>query len=365
MMRDIKSLAYSASISGGMTMASDSLTKNIFSSFCKALFGVIGLGVGIIILVIIMSALFSKPNTVPHATNVKVLPNDNWKIETFSHDAPTILRLNINGVIGLDHLKKEDIFEQLIESQDGELKAGQVKGVIVHINSPGGTADDADAIYRLILEYKKRYKMPVIAFVEGLCASGGMYIACAADKIYATQDSLVGHVGVLMSPPFFNFSKLIDRLGIESKTLYAGKDKDAMNPFRPWKPGEDDSFQRIVNYMYERFVNIVAQSRPKLTKENLFEQGAQIYPAPQSETLGYIDQTISSFDEVLKNFATELGIHDDYQLVQLERSNFLEDLFGAKAEAFWGRSIEHRIRLPGDLPAELHGKTLYLYHPNS
>lgn len=344
-------------------MANDSITKNIFTSFCKALFGIIGFGIGFIVLLIMFSALFSKPNAVQHNTSIKMLPDDQWKMELFSHETPTILRLDISGVIGMDHLKKEDILEQLIESQDGELKPGQVKGVIININSPGGVADDADAIYRMVLTYKNRYKVPVIAYVEGLCASGGMYIACAADKVYATQDSIVGHVGVLMSPPFFNFSKLMERLGIESKTMYAGKDKDEMNPFRSWKPGEGESFQRIVNFMYERFTSIVAEHRPKLTKEILLEQGAQIYPAPQAETLGYIDQTVSSFEDVLKNFAEELGIHKDYQFVQLERSNFFEDLFGARADALWGRQIEHRIRFPGDLQPELYGKMLYLYHP--
>jgi len=344
-------------------MASDSMVKNIFTSFFKALFGVIGLGCGFIVLIIMMSLLFSKPNAVQHQTSPKVLPDDRWKLEIFSHEAPTILRVDISGVIGLDSLRKEDILEQLIESQDGVLKSGQVKGIIVNINSPGGIADDADAIYRMLLEYKRRYKVPVIAYVEGLCASGGMYIACAADKIYATQDSIIGHVGVLMSPPFFNFSKLMERLGVESKTMYAGKDKDEMNPFRPWNPGEGASFQRIVNFMYDRFVGIVAQHRPKLTKESLLEQGAQIYPAPQAEELGYIDQSISSFEDVLKNFATELGIHDDYQFVQLERSNFFEELFGTRAEMLWSSKIEHRLRLPGDLDPDLYGKTLYLYHP--
>lgn len=342
-------------------MASDSVIRNVFNSFCKGLFYVVGFGVGLLILVMMMSALFSKPNTVPHTTSLRVLPDDTWQQQVFSPHAPTILKIEINGVIGLDHLKKEDILRQLIESQDGELKPGQVKGVIISINTPGGAADDSESIFRMLSTYKTRYKVPMIAYVEGMCASGGMYAACAADKVYATEDSLIGHVGVLMSPPFFNVSKLLYRLGIDTKTILAGKDKDEMNPFRPWKENEGEPFQRIANFMYDRFTTVVSDHRSKLTKESLIEQGAQIYPAPQAETLGYIDERVSGLDEVLKNFATELGIYDDYQFVQLERSNFFEDLFGT--QVLWGRQVEHRLRLPGDLHPDLYGKHLYLYQP--
>lgn len=344
-------------------MDSNSVTKNAINSFCKSLFGIIGLALGVIIVFVGLSLLTSNQSDTPHTTTLRVLPDDEWKMGRFSPDAPTILKINISGVIGLDHLRKEEIFQQLIESQDGDLKPGQVKGIIIAINTPGGTADDSEAIYHLIKEYKKRYKVPVVAFIEGLCASGGTFIACSADKIYSTEDSLIGHVGVLLSPPFFNFSKFMDKLGIESKTFYAGKDKDDMNPFRPWRAGEGQNFERLVSFMYDRFRGIVAENRPKLTVEVLTEEGAQIYPAPEAETLGYIDQRISSIDALLKEFATELGIYEDYQFVQLERHDFFEDLFGAKATALFGGNKELSIRIPGDIHPDLHGKPLYLYHP--
>lgn len=345
-------------------MHSDSLIKNAAHSFCRALFGVVGLALGVIITMAAFSILFSGGQEKPHTTTVQVLPDDEWHTAPFSHDAPTILKLSINGVVGLDHLRKEDIFQQLIESQDGELKPGQVKGIVVTISTPGGTADDSEAIYRMLKEYKKRYKVPVIAYVEGLCASGGTFIACAADKVYASPDSLVGHVGVLLSPPFFNFSKFMERLGIESKTFFAGKDKDDMNPFRPWKEGEGKNFERLVSFMYERFRAIVAENRPKLTVEALTEQGAQIYPAPEAEALGYIDEQVASLDDLLKIFATELGIYETYQFVQLEQHDFFGALFGRNVSALFDKKNEFRIRFPGDIDPELYGKPLYLYHPH-
>ena len=91
---------------------------------------------------------------------------------------------------------------QLIDTIDGEINKDQVKGLLLAINSPGGTVDDSDGIYRLVQEYKSRLKIPVYAYVDGMCASGGMYIACAADKVYASDASLVGHVGVILRTIF-------------------------------------------------------------------------------------------------------------------------------------------------------------------
>lgn len=344
-------------------MHTDSVMKTAAHSFCKSLFSIIGLALGAIIVIAGFSALFSSPNETPRSTTLRVLPNDQWEIARFSPDAPTILKLNINGIIGIDNLRKEQIFQQLIESQDGELKPGQVKGILICINTPGGTADDSDAIYRMVSEYKKRYKVPVTAYIEGLCASGGTFIACAADKIYASEDSLVGHVGVLLSPPFFNFSKFMDRLGIESKTFYAGKDKDDMNPFRAWREGEGQNFERLVSFMYDRFKSVVAQNRPKLTVDVLTEEGAQIYPAPQALELGYIDERANSLDDVLKTFATELNIYEEYQFVELEQHDFFQDLFGSKTNMIFGTNNEVRIRFPGDIHPDLYGKPLYMYQP--
>jgi protease-4 len=345
-------------------MDSNSVVKNSLNSFCKSLFGIIGLILGFVVAFSILSAIFSSSTEVPHSTTLRVLPNDKWEIKNFSHDAPTILKINIDGTIGTEKITKGNVFQQLIESQTGDLKAGQVKGIIVYINTPGGTADDSDAIYRMLKEFKKRHKMPIVAYIEGLCASGGTYIACAADKIYATPDSLVGHVGVLLSPPFFNFSTIMERLGIQSKTFFAGKDKDDMNPFRPWRPDEGQSFARLVDYMYGRFLKVVSENRPKLTEEVLKDEGAQIYPAPMAESLGYIDQEIASLDDLLKTFTTELGIAEDYQFVELESKSIWEDIFGTTPKALFGRKNELQIRMPGDLHPDLYGKPLYLYHPH-
>lgn len=345
-------------------MSSESFVRNILVGFCRTLFQVVAFGLGIVILFMGLGAFFSTPG-VPHSTQAKVLPNDKWQVQPLSHEAPTILRIDISGVIGMKQMNQENVWKQLAESIDTELKTGQVRAVLLTINSPGGLADQSDGIYRTIQDYKKRYKIPVYAYVDGFCASGGMYIACAADKIFASEDSLIGHVGVLFSPPFFNVSHLMQRLGIESKSISAGKNKDSMNPFRPWKEGESENFQFIVNSMYERFVSIVSQNRPKLTTEILLDQGARIWPSKEAEEYGYIDGRLNSRDDMLQIVAKEAGIESNYQFVELETQNIFDILFGPRTGPLFGSNqVEHYLRLPGDLPPELTGKPLYLYHPN-
>jgi protease-4 len=344
-------------------MASESFFKDIFRSFCRTFLRVIAIGIGIFVLILAFTAIFSS-SELPQTTTVRVLPNDEWKMSLFSSTRPTILKIPVTGVIGLNHMTKDDVSTQLIETLGIALNKDQVKAIILTVNTPGGLADQSDAIYRLLLEYKKRYKVPVYAYIEGMCASGGMYVACAADKIFASPDSLVGHVGVIFSPPFFNFSKLMTRLGIDSKTLFAGKEKDSMNPFRPWKEGEGEAFQFIIDSMYERFVSIVSTHRPRLTPEILQNQGARLWPTKEALEYGYIDGEVNALDDVLRLVAQETGIQNNYQFIELETRHFLEALFGPRASLdILSGKVEHKLQLAGELPEELFSKPLYLFHP--
>ncbi len=342
-------------------MESESFFKSLFRNLFQSLFRVIGAGIGIIIVIILFVIVFSNPSTVQKRTTLRVLPNHDWEQKPFSIELPALLDIKINGVIGLDNIQKESIAAQLIESINGELKPGQVKGVFLELNTPGGVAEDADAIYQMLIDYKARFKVPIFAYIQGLCASGGVYVACAADKIYATDDSIIGSVGVIM-PTCFNFYNLLQKWDIETKTLTAGKDKDILNPFRPWKPDEDQNLQNTVNFVYDRFMSIVSQNRPLLTRKVLEEQGAKIFPAPQALQIGFIDGQISSKDQALLAFASHIGIQDNYQVVELEVNSLFNELFGTASTLAKGK-VHHYLRLAGDIHPDLQGKPLCLYKP--
>lgn len=335
-------------------------------SFFLALFGMIGLTLGIIPIIILFSALISSDEGTPeinYTYNTEVLPNAEGSRKVLSTSAPVILKLKIHGVIGSETLNRHTVEKQLIESRERSLKGNRVKAILVQIDSPGGTVTDANGIFHLIKEYKEKYKVPVYAYVDGLCASGGMYAAVAADKIFASSVSLIGSVGVI-SPAFVNVSQLLDKVGVQALTLYEGKGKDDLNPLRPWRKNEEDNFKELILYYYNQFVNIVSANRPKLDKEKLInDYGAQVFPADQAKERGYIDETGFTLNQTIKLLAQKIGIDDDYyQVIELDNKSWYSSLFSSEFSLLKGQ-LKHQIVLTPETDPKLMNQFLYLYRP--
>lgn len=337
------------------------LFKKCFLSFIRT----VAVGIGVIVVVFLFLVTLKKPPQSYHTTNAIVMPTHNWTVKDLSRTTPTIVRINIEGIIGMDSLKEKNIRNQLVDTIHGEISQDQVRAVMLFINTPGGVADDCAAIYQLLKEYKARTKVPVYAFVDGLCASGGMYLACTADKVYCTKASLVGSVGTI-SGPFFNFVDALDKIGVKSKTILAGKDKDSLNPFRQWREDEGAGMQHIADSCYAQFLDVVTSNRSKLTKEFLTEQGAKIYTADESVEYGFTDGEITSLESMLELISKEVGIESNYQVVAMETPTWFNELFNGPNELFKGTlftgKVEHTIKL-GPYSPELIGKRLFLYCP--
>ena len=213
------------------------------------------------------------------------------------------------------------------------------------MDTPGGTVTDSDAIYRALMEYKQKYKIPIYAFVDGLCASGGMYITSAADKIFATSSSVIGSVGVIIGP-MFNVSQLMDKYGVHALNITAGKDKDMLSPFRPWKEGEDSSLRAITEALYQQFLSIVTSARPHLDKDKLINTyGAQIYDAALAEQYGYIEAANSSYSSALAALASVAQLEEHhYQVFQISPPHFFfSDLASEKLELLRGKVTHHCV----------------------
>jgi protease IV len=335
-------------------------------SFFLALCGVIGVSLGALLIFVILGLLVSSSEEEPeisYSYSPEIRPNASGVRKALSRDAPVILKLNIHGAIGTELLSRQTVEQQLIESRERALKDGRVKAILLHIDSPGGTVTDADGIYNAIKAYKELHKVPVYAYVSGFCASGGMYIACAADKIFASDVSLIGSVGVI-SPSFFNVSQLIDKIGVKSLTIYEGKGKDELNPLRPWKPDEGDNIKSLISYYYSFFVDIVTKNRPQIDKEKLInEYGAKIFPANLAKEYGYIDEVGYSYNETLKQLAHKISIEDDYyQVIVLESKSWLASLFKEKFSLLKGE-MKHQIDLGPETNPRLMNQFLYLYRP--
>ncbi|NGX31115.1 MAG: putative signal peptide peptidase SppA [Chlamydiae bacterium] len=232
---------------------------------------------------------------------------------------PVFIQINVKDIIGED-ISAKKIQKLLKASQMKEFADGRVKGLILNINSPGGNAQESHLIYRAIKEYKKKYKIPVYAFVGGtVCVSGGFYVACAADKIYASKTSLIGSVGV-RSGTFFNYKERMEKKGVDAKTFAIGKGKDDLNPNRHWESEEGKNREDIMKFVYDTFLNVVVKNRPQLSKEKLIEEyGAGVFPAKEAKEYGYIDET-KSYEKTIKDLAQAVDLDETqaYQVIQFK-----------------------------------------------
>ena len=187
-----------------MKIVNESIFTGAIRSFFVALFAMVGILVGLILIMVIIDLVFQASKKDSYPSDMKIQTDANGHRKYLGDSVPVILQIDIDGEIGTASLDANKIRDILLESREKSLKDNRVKAVLLVINSPGGGVNDSDMIYRMLLDYKKNHSLPLYVYVDGICASGGYYIACAADRILCSDVSLIGSVGVLSWPPFFN-----------------------------------------------------------------------------------------------------------------------------------------------------------------
>lgn len=204
-----------------------------------------------------------------------------------SKDKIAIVRLS--GVIsdqgvkrkGISHNKFEKIFERAFDVHN-------LKALALIINSPGGSPAQSSLIGHQIRTLSEEKKVPVFAFVEDVAASGGYWLACAADEIYAQESSIVGSIGVISTS--FGLKALIEKHGIERRVHSAGKEKSFLDPFLEEKPADIKKLKTIQKDIHNLFVSWVKKRRGDRIKgadKDLFE--GQFWTAKHALDLGMID----------------------------------------------------------------------------
>lgn len=178
-----------------------------------------------------------------------------------------------------------EVREQLRKAEDD----WRVRAVVIRINSPGGTVTASDMLYRDILAFRERTGKPVIASILDLGTSGAYYVAQAADRIFAHPTSVTGSIGVIMVRP--DIAGLMQKLGIRTTEIKAGELKAMGSPFKPLTPEEQAVFQGVIDAMYDRFVQVVADGRAALGVEQVRSLAdGRIYTAQQALDLGLVDR---------------------------------------------------------------------------
>jgi protease-4 len=177
------------------------------------------------------------------------------------------------------------------------------EGVIIDINSPGGTPVQAAIIHDAIVAFKKKYHKKVIIVGEDLLTSGAYYVAVAADKIYVNPNTLTGSIGVIMKG--FGFVDIMKKVGIERRVYIAGNAKDRLDPFLPQTPEDLKKIQEVMGEVHQNFVNAVLEGRKdKLHAESIALFNGDFWSGQTALKLGLVDGLGNLLDVMEKEFKT-------------------------------------------------------------
>lgn len=213
----------------------------------------------------------------------------------------------------------ESSADQIMSGLQAAFEDGKTQGVILRINSPGGSPVQSGQIYDEIKRLRAKYpNIPLYAVVDDICASGAYYVAAAADKIYVDKASLVGSIGVLMDG--FGFTGTMQKLGVERRLLTAGENKGFLDPFSPENPQQATYAKIMLEEIHQQFIKAVRDGRGNRLKETPDMFSGLIWSGQKSIELGLSD-ALGNADyvarEVIKakdivDFTPQEGIADRF-----------------------------------------------------
>lgn len=226
---------------------------------------------------------------------VLLMLSDWGNTEKLSDGRHTAL-IDVHGVIDA---RGEVTAEGIVAALQSAFEDKGTSGVVLRINSPGGSPVQAGIIYDEIRRLRELHpEVPLYAVVEDLCASGGYYIAAAADRIYVDKGSIVGSIGVLMDG--FGFTGLMDKAGVERRLVTAGANKGFLDPFSPADPRQRVHAQQLIDSIHQQFIAVVREGRGERLKETPEMFSGLVWTGTQSIELGLTD-ALGSVDSVARD----------------------------------------------------------------
>lgn len=283
--------------------------------------------------------------------------------------------IDLQGVI--ENSSKSELFSMdysasnALKSLRAAVDDNNIKGIILRINSPGGTVAMSQSINEEVMRLRKN--KPVIVLIEDMAASGGYYIACAADRIIAREGSLTGSIGVIFST--FDMHKLMnDKLLINSNVIKSGKFKDIGSSYREMTDAEKQLLQDIVNDSYEQFISAIVNGRinrndrysaakTNITEPNLREiADGRIFTGRQAQKLGLIDSLggINSAQEIMQTMVNEkFRTKTPVKLVIYNKKSTINEYLFGMTESLFNRKIQVSEMLPVSM--RLTKRPLYLW----
>ncbi len=250
--------------------------------------------------------------------------------------------IDISGVIEAGgEVNADAVMSSLHDAYDSK----GTKGIILRINSPGGSPVQAGIINDEIKRQKKLHpNIPVYAVVEDICASGGYYIAAAADKIYVDKASIVGSIGVLMDG--YGFTETMKKIGVERRLMTAGENKAMLDPFSPINPKHQELAQAMLNEVHEQFKTVVREGRGSRLKETPEVFSGLFWSGEQSIKIGLAD-ALGSADYVAREVIKQEEIVDF--TYQEDFASRIAKRIGASVSATLGEVVARQLINSGEV----------------
>lgn len=238
--------------------------------------------------------------------------------------------INLNGVIGnASKFDKGINIENVNPLLEKSFKEKKFKAVAINVNSPGGSPVQSELIFQRIRELSEEKKIPVFTFARDVAASGGYFILCAGDEVYAHDSSIIGSIGVISAS--FGFEKAIKKIGVERRIYTEGKNKAVMDPFSPEDPDNIKILKSVQKDIFTNFKNIVKNTRGKKLKKtdaNLFN-GA-FWSGTESKKIGLIDDIANMRDVMKKKFGKKVKFVE----IKEKKKGLVKDLLATKFDDF-------------------------------
>ncbi len=201
--------------------------------------------------------------------------------------------------------ERPSLLAHVREALDLAAEDDDVRALLLRIESPGGTVSASEALHHEIEQWREDTGRPVVAFLQGIAASGGYYVAMTADTIVAQPSTVTGSIGVVMIN--LNLAGLLEKIGVRDQTLTSGPFKDAGSMLREMRPEERAQLQGVVDDLHGRFLEVVAQGRPELAPERIAALAdGRVYTARQALEAGLVDR-IGYLEDAIEGLEERLG----------------------------------------------------------
>ena len=228
------------------------------------------------------------------------------------------------GLITVDYAITSS--SQFNKELDYLIDRGDIKDVVLRLNTPGGGVASSQEIYSRIISEKNKSNINFIASMESVAASGGYYIAIAADEIFANPGSITGSIGVIMEYPIID--KLLETVGIEYNTIKSSSFKDSGSPFRDMTSEEKIYFQELIDDLYNQFIKAVSDERDISIDRVREIANGKVYSGKQAYEIGLVD-TLGSLNDVLDYIKSKREYKNKIEVVNMpnEENSIFDFIF--------------------------------------